>query len=76
LVEQKENLMNTDSKAPDSKANRKVSADAGKHRAAYERTAFGRRRVSKLSKALAAVNRFVGKPIRSLSRRLGRPRGG
>jgi hypothetical protein len=68
--------MNTDSNAPRSKSNRKVSADAGRDRTAYEDTAFGRRRVSKLPKALAAVTRLVARPFRSLSRRLGRPRGG
>lgn len=61
--------------ADDNKAQQKVSAGSVNDKAIYEETAFGRRRVSKVPKWLAASIRFGAIPILFVYRRLRRGRG-
>jgi len=49
--------------AEDNKAERKASAATVTDKKAYEETAFGRRRISKMPKTLATLIRLAGKPI-------------
>lgn len=58
-------------KADETKAQHKASAAATHDKGAYEDTAFGRRRVSRMPKWLAALIGFVRKPILSIYRSRG-----
>ena len=61
----------------DTKAERKVSATAAaNHKGAYEETAFGRRRVSKVPKALVTLGWLVAIPFLFIYRRVRSSRGG
>jgi hypothetical protein len=53
----------TVTKADDTKAEHKASAVAMHDKGAYEDTAFGRRRTSRIPKWLAVPIKLVGKPI-------------
>jgi len=50
-------------KVDETKAHHKASAAAMDKKGMYEHTAFGRRRVSRMPKWLAALFGLVGKPI-------------
>ena len=50
-------------KADETKAGHKAAAAATDEKGMYENTAFGRRRVSRMPKWLAALFGLVGKPI-------------
>jgi hypothetical protein len=58
--------------AEDNKAERKASAATVNDKKAYEETAFGRRRISKMPKTLATLIRLAGIPILSIYRRVRR----
>jgi hypothetical protein len=59
-------------KADDTKADRKASAAAVNDKGAYEDTAFGRRRIGKVPKALATLIWLAGITILFVYRRLRR----
>ncbi len=61
--------------ADDNKADRKIAAAAVNDKGAYEDTAFGRRRVSKVPKWLAALIWIVGIPMVFVYRRVRRSKG-
>jgi hypothetical protein len=54
----------------DNKAEHKASAAMVNDRKAYEETAFGRRRISKMPKTLATLIRLAGIPILFIYRRV------
>jgi len=58
--------------ADDNKAEHKASAATVNDKKAYEETAFGRRRISKMPKALATFIRLTGIPILFIYRRIRR----
>jgi hypothetical protein len=51
------------------KAAHKTYADATRHVAEYEETAFGRRRITRMPNWLRAIGRLVGKAISIVYRR-------
>jgi hypothetical protein len=58
--------------ADDNKAKHKASAASVNDKEAYEETAFGRRRISKMPKTLATIIRLAGIPILVIYRRVRR----
>jgi len=58
--------------ADDNKAEHKASAARVNDKEAYEETAFGRRRISKMPKTLATLIRLAGIPILFIYRRVRR----
>ena len=63
-------------KSDETKAEHKASRAAVGDKVAYEETAFGRRRISKVPKALAMLVWLVGMPVVFIYRRIRRSRGG
>jgi len=64
-------------KPPDTKAARKKSAAAAaNHKGAFEETAFGRRRISRIPKTIVALGGLLAIPFVLLYRRLRRSRSG
>jgi hypothetical protein len=63
-------------KADDTKAEHKASAAEVNDKGAYEDTAFGRRRISRMPKGLVTLIWLVGFPILFIYRRLRRSKGG
>ena len=61
-------------KPHDTKAGHKTSAAAANDKGAYEDTAFGKRRISKMPKALAMLVGVAAVPVLFIYRRLRRSR--